>query len=360
VIGLVNSYKTVDGEIKESMFLAFLADHRKSIEDEIFKHMPRSGSIKETKFGLDEHWKMVVDYPERGGKYVRPGLLVLSTFASGGNVKKALTTAAAMEISEDWLLVHDDFEDHSLQRRGKPTLSVLHGDELAVNAGDHLHLLMWKIILQNKKILGDEKTFQIAEEMEKFLQTTCEGQYLELSWTKSGRMAGEEEYFEMVDRKTGWYTIIGPLRLGAIVADNKKALEPLVGFGLALGRAFQIHDDWLNVFSTKTGKELGGDILEGKRTLLLARLVEQLISANHDEKLAYVKNVFSLPREKKDDSMVKHIIDLYLEYGCREWVRGRALSFAGESKNHLEKVPYSKEGRVILKDAIDFIVNRAL
>ena len=357
---MLPTYETVDGEVKESKFLGFLAKYRGAIEDEIFKHIPRSDSLPEMKYGLEEHWKMVVDYPERGGKYVRPGLLLLSTYASGADIQKAMTTAAAMEISEDWLLVHDDFQDHSEQRRGKPTLPILHGDELAVNAGDHLHLLMWKILLENRGSLGAEECFEISQEMERFLQTTCEGQFLELSWTKSGRIVGEDEYFAMVDRKTGSYTIIGPLRLGAMVAGNYQALEPIEEFGLALGRAFQIHDDWLNVFSAKTGKELGGDILEGKRTLLLARLVEQLDKEGDQEDLDYVKGVFRKPRMDKSANDVTRIIDLYEEHGCRDWVRLRTMKFADLARLNLEKVPYSDEGKEILLDAIDFIVNREL
>ena len=270
------TYDTVDGETKESLFLSFVIDNRQAVRDEIFRFLPSQDEINNKKFGLNKHWEMVIDYPKRGGKYVRPGLLLLSCQASGGDISQAITTAAAMEVSEDWLLVHDDFEDKSLERRGSPALQILHGDELAVNAGDHLHLIMWKILMANHETIGCELSCLVAENMEKFLQNTCEGQYLELSWTKSGNIVTEEEYYEMVDRKTGWYTIIGPLQLGAMVAGNNAALEPLVKFGHNLGRAFQIHDDWLNVFSEKTGKELGGDILEGKRTLLLLHLVEKL------------------------------------------------------------------------------------
>lgn len=354
------TYETIDGETKESAFLGFLAGHRKSIEDEIFRFIPRSAAIPKMKYGLENHWKMVVDYPERGGKYVRPGLLLLSTFASDGDIEKALTTAAAMEVSENWLLVHDDFEDHSLLRRGKPSLPALHGDEMAVNAGDHLHLSMWKILLANRQMLGSSKTFEIAEEMEGFLQTTCEGQYLELAWTQSGRIVGEEEYFEVVDRKTGRYTITGPLKLGALVAGNTGALEPLEKFGHCLGRAFQIHDDWLNVFSSRTGKELGGDILEGKQTLLLIGLVHRLEQAGDTENLDLVKHVFSLTREERSQDMVKRIIDLYEEHGCRERVRELVKKFAGDARTTLDDIPFSDEGKEILADAIDFIVDREL
>ncbi len=353
-------YNTVDGETKESSFLNFVVNNRQAVKDEIFRFMPSMDEINSKKFGLDKHWKMVIDYPERGGKYVRPGLLLLSCQASSGGISKAMTTAAAMEVSEDWLLVHDDFEDKSLERRGSPALQIMHGDELAVNAGDHLHLIMWKILLANHESIGCDLSCQVAEKMEKFLQTTCEGQYLELSWTKSGNIVTEEEYYEMVDRKTGWYTIIGPLQLGALIAGNDAALEPLIKFGHNLGRSFQIHDDWLNVFSENTGKELGGDILEGKRTLLVLHLVEKLEAASDTEDLEYVRRIFKITREEKTQADVDKIIALYKKHGCKEWVRDQAKHYANEALAYLDAVPYSDDGKAILKDAVDFIVNREL
>ncbi len=353
-------YDTVDGETKESLFLNFVINNRQAVRDEIFKFLPSQDEIAKKKFGLNKHWEMVIDYPKRGGKYVRPGLLLLSCQASGGDISKAITAAAAMEVSEDWLLIHDDFQDKSLERRGSPALQILHGDALAVNAGDHLHLIMWKILLANHEFMGCDLSCLVAEKMEKILQTTCEGQYLELSWTKYGGIISQEEYYEMVDRKTGWYTIIGPLQLGAIIAGNETALEPLIKFGHNLGRAFQIHDDWLNVFSLKTGKELGGDILEGKRTLLLLHLVDKLEEVGDAENLEYVKNLFNLTREEKSQADVDRIIVLYEKHGCREWVRDQAKFFADEALVHLDNVPYSDDGKAILKDAVDFIVNREL
>ncbi len=354
------SYRTVDGSETESQFLDFLGKHRESVRSEIFRFIPKADGIQPMPFGLEKHWGMVVDYPERGGKYVRPGLLLLSCQACGGDIKKALTTAAAMEISEDWLLIHDDLEDHSLERRGKPTLHMMHGEELAVNAGDHLHLIMWKILMSNNNCMDMPKACAVAEKMVDILQKTCEGQYLEISWTRDSRIISEDEYFEMVDRKTGWYTVIGPLQLGALIAENHAALPPIEKLGRSLGRAFQIHDDWLNVFSHSTGKELGGDILEGKRTLLLIHLAEELEKAGDRKNLDYIRKLFSLPREKKSGKDVDRVIKLYEKHGCREWVRAQAKSFADEALAGIDAIPYSAEGKIILKDAVRFIVNREL
>ncbi|MFH0816110.1 MAG: polyprenyl synthetase family protein [Methanobacteriota archaeon] len=351
-------YRTVDGSSSESVFMGYIGAHRQAIMKRVFDFLP----AKSKNGGLvGDYIGMVRDYPERGGKYVRPGLVMLSCEVSGGKASIALTTAAAMEISEDWILMHDDFQDHSLERRGKPAAPVLYGDELTVNAGDHLHIIMWEALLANCKELGERKSTAISGEMVSILKTTCEGQYLDIGWMQSGRFVTENQYYEMIDRKTGGYTIIGPLRLGALVAGNVKAMAPLATFGKPLGRAFQIHDDWLNVFSSKTGKELGGDILEGKRTLLLIRLLDRLEKAGKDRKARELRALFRKNRAERTWDDVREVIALYEDYGCMDWARERALGYAQEARKALAKVPYkSKEHKAILVDAIEFIVNREL
>ncbi len=352
-------YVTVDGEEKDSAFLDFLENNRKTISNEIFRFVPRRSDIKPEAYGLHHHREMLSEYPERGGKYVRPGLVLLSTMADGTDISLGLKTAAAMEISEDWILIHDDFEDHSLERRGKPSLPVLYGDELSVNAGDHLHLIMWDVLMSNEKTLGIDRTMELYRELNDLLQKTCEGQFLEIGWTTGRKMISEEEYFAMVDRKTCWYTVIGPLRLGALVSGNHNALDKLVEFGLPLGRAFQIHDDWLNVFSTTTGKELGGDIVEGKRTLLLIKLMDELRKEGEDEKLAWVKQVFTMDRDQRDFFMTRQIIEMYNEYGIREAVRNITLDYAEQARKKARGIPgFNDASTEILLDAVDFLVER--
>ena len=110
----------------------------------------------------------------------------MSCEAFGGDVSKAVRTAAAMQMSEDWLLVHDDFEDNSEERRGKPALHKIYGNELAINAGDYLHFLMWKILMDNAKVLGNEVSFRVLKEFERFMDITITGQHLE-SYTTLNR-----------------------------------------------------------------------------------------------------------------------------------------------------------------------------
>ena len=355
---MVFEYDTITGKKQDSKFLEFIANQRDPIRNEIFKYLKDPNTLSDNQLHLKDHFEMIYDYPERGGKYVRPGLLLCATYACNGKIEDALKSAAAMEISEDWILIHDDFEDKSLQRRGKSALPQIYGDELAVNAGDALHILMWRVLMDNSKIHTPELTIKLFYEMNDFLSITCEGQFLELNYVKNKQHISAEQYFEIIDRKTCWYTIIGPMRLGAIHAGaNSETLDGFIKFGLPLGRAFQIHDDWLNIFSTKTGKELGGDILEGKRTLLLIRLLEQCTS----QEQARIKEIYGFQRENKTDEMQQEIIELMNKYNCKSWTRNQVENYANQAKAELTKiVGLTTDGRAIFEDAIDLIINREL
>ncbi|MCX6799886.1 MAG: polyprenyl synthetase family protein, partial [Candidatus Falkowbacteria bacterium] len=192
-----------------------------------------------------DHYEMVKDYPYRQGKYFRPGLVMLSTEMYGAKKEDALLSAAAVQLSEDWLLIHDDIEDQSEMRRGKPTLNVLHGNELAINAGDALHVIMWKILGENILALGLNYGIKIYNIFNDVLLTTTEGQAIDLTWIHDNKIdITEKEYLDMVKRKTCYYTIIGPVQIGAMIAgQSKDELKKIEEWGLPFGYAFQIWDD---------------------------------------------------------------------------------------------------------------------
>ena len=198
------------------------------------------------------YWKINREYPERKGKYLRPTLVLLTAEALGFKKNQAIKTAAAMQLSEEWILIHDDVEDNSNARRGKPTLHKIYGYELAINAGDALHMIMWKII-------NDQNSEKISDEFYKILMRTALGQGVEQIWTNKKRKLEDDEYFFIADSKSAYYTIAGPIRLGAILAGaTEDQLDKLTEFGLYLGRCFQLVDDIL---------DLKQDKKEGKITL---------------------------------------------------------------------------------------------
>jgi geranylgeranyl diphosphate synthase type II len=127
-------------------------------------------------------YEMLRDYPSRPSKGLRAALCLLTCEAFGGKRSSCLTTAAALEIFQSWVLIHDDIEDDSELRRGQPRLHRKFGIPLAINAGDALHVKMWELLLENRKTLGDALTLRVLDEFVRMAKETTEGQHLELSW----------------------------------------------------------------------------------------------------------------------------------------------------------------------------------
>lgn len=302
---------------------------------------------------LDFHRDIVGDYPQRQGKYLRPTLLLLTAQGMGVNKVKAKKVAAAMQMSEDWILNHDDIEDDSPDRRGKPALHKLVGTELAINAGDGLHVLMWEMLLDSPK--------EIQKEFLVMLRRTILGQTIELKWAKDNRSdLKEEDVMLILESKTGYYTIAGPMRLGAIMARaSKKELAIIYKFGVILGKAFQIVDDVLDLTSDFAGlkKIKGGDILENKKTVMLMHLINK--SNKKDQQI--INKILKKKREEKTEKDIMIIINLMEKYNSIEYGRQLAAKFSREAlkifdneMRFIKKEPYRSE----LRAGIEFIVNR--
>jgi geranylgeranyl diphosphate synthase type II len=217
---------------------------------------------------------LVRDYPTRPGKGIRPALLLATCQAFGGSLREGLRPAVALELLHNAFLVHDDIEDDSRLRRGRPTLHDLHGVGLALNAGDALAYLALRT-LRDDDILSNRLSQRLLEELLTVVQQTTAGQALELGWRRDNIVDLEPaDYLDLVAKKTCWYSTVAPVRMGALVGSWGTAdLRALTRFGFYLGTAFQIRDDLLDLEAEGTGKEPMGDIREGKRTLLLLHLL---------------------------------------------------------------------------------------
>lgn len=331
-----------------------LAEKKRLVDQEVLKHIPdREPHL---------HYKMMRDYPSRGGKGLRPGLCILTCEAYGGSVEDALLSATALEMFHNWVLIHDDIEDYSDERRGKPCLHKIYGIPLAINAGDALHIKMWEVLLKNREKLGDEKTLRIIEEFVKMINETTEGQTLELSWVENKNWdVSEEDYYTMIIKKTSWYTCITPMRVGGIIADApEEHLKNMIDFGLAMGKAFQIQDDVLNLVAEeqKYGKEIAGDIWEGKRTLILIHLLKNCTS----EERKRIIEIMNKPRDKKTKGEVIEILDLMKRYGSIEYAKKEALKHAQKAGELFEQLKGMKDdkARKEIKAIIDFVIEREL
>ncbi|MCW1949272.1 MAG: polyprenyl synthetase family protein [Candidatus Shapirobacteria bacterium] len=310
---------------------------------------------------LDFHFTMVSDYPHRKGKYIRPSLVLLTAQSMGFSLDKALSTAAAMQLSEDWILNHDDIEDQSEQRRGLPAIQKIYGDHLALNAGDALHILMWQVLSRNFSLLDKNIAEQIQQEFFTMLNRTILGQTIEIKWIEDHRYDLKiDDVLLIAESKTCYYTISGPMRLGAILAGaTKDQLNSIYKFGLSLGKSFQIIDDLLDLTSDFSGQksQVGNDIYEGKRTTILIHLLENIDSQNKTKLI----EILNKSRTQKTNNEITWVIDQMKTCGSLDFARQLADDYSRKARQifdneltFLSNEPFRSQ----LSACIDFITTR--
>jgi geranylgeranyl diphosphate synthase type II len=238
------------------------------------------------KSGTNSLYDLILDYPLRGGKALRPALCIATCLGLGGHLEAILPTAATLELYHNAFLIHDDIEDESWWRRGKPTLHIDHGIPVAVNVGDAMLSLSLQPLLDNVERVGLGPALRILRAVAHMTRQTVEGQAIELEWVRSNTwQLADADYLKMVELKTSWYSFITPLQVGAVAAGaGPECLAPLESLGRHLGAAFQITDDLLNLRADPEdyGKEIGGDLWEGKRTLMLLHALRSAESDDQD------------------------------------------------------------------------------
>ena len=305
--------------------------------------LPRSHSVAE----VELLYKMMRDYPERGGKGMRPYICVTSCRAFGGSEEDVLLTAACLELFQNWILIHDDIEDGSELRRGAPALHKKYDWTLALNAGDALHGRMWQALLGNREKLGEARTLDIMDEFGRMINETTEGQQMELSWVVNRTWnLSEMDYFRMCSKKTSWYTVISPMRLGGLAAGaDGETLRSLIEAGTDLGVAFQIHDDVLNLSAgAKYGKQYADDLLEGKRTLILIRLLEV---GTREERQRLVE-LFAMSREQRK-ARLDELLEMIERHKVLTFASERAGQLLNQALATLRSVRWPGEREAVLR-----------
>jgi geranylgeranyl diphosphate synthase, type I len=206
--------------------------------------------------------------PEARGKRIRPLLVLLTTAAAGGEWKRALPAAAAVELVHNFSLIHDDIEDNSPTRHGRSTVWKKWGVAQAINAGDAMFTLAHLATLR----LQESAYSLIAFKATQILQNGClrltQGQYMDLAYEARGDLS-VEAYWPMVSGKTA-ALISACTELGALVAETSGAAGAAYReFGYSLGLAFQAQDDLLGIWGDAaiTGKSAESDLLSGKKSL---------------------------------------------------------------------------------------------
>jgi len=309
----------------------------------------------------DYLYELIPSYPRRPAKGLRAALCLATCKALGGSVERALNSAAAIELFHNAFLVYDDVQDESESRRGGPTLVAEHGVGIAVNVGNAMNLLALGRLMANRRSLGPNLAWRIMTEAEEMMRHSLEGQAIELGWIRDNVCdLTEDDYYRMCLKKTSWYTCIFPCRIGALIAGPERIdLDRLYRFGWYLGAAFQIQDDILNLVGDyeKYGKEIGGDLQEGKRTLMLIHL---LGTASPEER-ATLQAFLARPRRERLATDVRWLHGLLVERGAIDFARRCARQLAAaafaEGLAALRDVPDSEDKSFLLETAL-YVVSR--
>jgi len=292
----------------------------------------------------------------RGGKRLRAAVLVCGFHAIEPSAPLSRTddACAALELLQTYLLIHDDWMDCDDERRGGPSVHASFRDRygdahlgasLAVLAGDLAAAYAWELLggapFPEGRVLDGMGAFWRMQEEVVF------GQHLDLIAT--------EEVDRMQHLKTGSYTVRGPLRVGAVLANATAAqTEALERYGAPLGIAFQLRDDLLGTFGDRTalGKPTGSDLRAGKRTSLVDE-ASRLLSARDRAELDSV-----LGDRDADDGAVARVTELLVTSGARARVEERLDQLLREARAALDGAPLSPDGRALLVGLLSVLAVR--
>jgi geranylgeranyl diphosphate synthase type I len=288
--------------------------------------------------------------PFAGGKRIRPFLSMISCESVSGDIQKVLPFAAGLELMHNFTLVHDDIMDHSMLRRKLPTVHVKFGEPAAILSGDLLFAKSFEAILGTSV---DFPTFkQLQQDFIDCVIAICEGQQLDMEFEQQ-KTIPEQDYLDMITKKTGALFELSGKGGGLIGGGNLQEVTALKTYGMALGLAFQIWDDYLDISSKTTtlGKDIGNDIRNGKKTLIA---VHSLSHATGKHK-KLLDDIFGNRKASEHD--VTTVYDLFRELGSVEYAQQRALYYTNQAKDAINILKQS-DAKELLYQLIDYTIQR--
>jgi geranylgeranyl pyrophosphate synthase len=271
-----------------------------------------------------------------GGKKMRPLLAILTyrAISRKDDISPILPFAAACELLHSWLLVHDDIEDGDRVRRDKPALWVKYGLAHGVNVGDYMAHKVFELVMKSRRAgVDDEKTFSLTRAIIETALHTAEGQTMDIN-LRASSAPSESDYLDMVIGKTAHYLTV-PMVGAAIVAGHENLVPSLIDYGSKLGPAFQIADDLLDLTEGKGRGEIGRDIKEGKRSILIVHCLSRC-SAEEKKKLLAVLDKTPEDTEEGDVLFVKSLLE---KHGSLDYSRKLAENYTAEAKRIADGMP---------------------
>ena len=288
------------------------------------------------------------------GKRLRPILCLLACHVLGGQWRQALPVAASVELVHNFSLIHDDIQDSSTERRGRPTVWYIWGQPQAINAGDAMHALALSSLLRLEDIGVPHSTMvRAARVLGEASLRLSEGQYRDLSY-ESHMGISIDDYFAMISGKTA-ALFSSSLEIGAVMATDKESrISHMRTFGHALGMTFQVHDDILSIWGDEstTGKSSASDIQMKKKTLPVIYALEKAKGADRER----LRQIYQ--KEIIDRSDVEIVLQVLNRLNARGFAQEMSKTYFDKAMSELHPLDISQQGKEELETIATFLLER--
>ena len=265
-----------------------------------------------------------------GGKRIRSCLCMLSAESNGIQCQKAIGAAISLEVFHNFTLLHDDIMDNALIRRGMQTVHKKWDINTAILSGDAMLIKSYQFLEDYQ----DDVFRELIKLLSKTAMEICEGQRLDMDYQNTSKVS-QDEYLEMIRLKTA-VLIASSLQMGAIIAKASESDKKYIyNFGIQLGLAFQLQDDYLDAFGNEEtfGKKIGGDIIENKKTILYH------LALKHGSKKQFkILNTFFKNDQKSNEKKIKIVKDLFINTGAKKEVKKMIKYHSKLAEIELEKL----------------------
>ena len=276
-----------------------------------------------------------------GGKRIRPLLTLMTAEIFNSDYKKALPAAMAVEVFHNFSLIHDDIMDDAPLRRGAKTVHEKWNLNTGILSGDAMLILAYQYFEQYEPIIFKD----LAKLFSKTALEVCEGQQWDVDFEIRDDVT-IPEYIKMIENKTA-VLVAAAMKMGAIIAKTSELNANLIyEFGLNLGIAFQLQDDYLDAFGDEKtfGKQIGGDIIENKKTYLYLKALE----FSNNEQAEQLLHLYSIQPSDNEDK-INAIKDIFINSGASEATQKAIQDYTQKAFETLEKIDISSENKTVLK-----------
>ena len=284
------------------------------------------------------------------GKRIRPVLTLMACNLFSDVFEHAINPALGIEVFHNFTLLHDDIMDKSLMRRGNATVHNKYNENIAILSGDAMSIMAYKFIIESKP----PNLFEVLSEFSKMAIEVCEGQQYDMDFEAMTDVT-TEQYIEMIRLKTA-VLIAGSLKIGAILGGASPVdAWALYDFGINIGLAFQLQDDYLDTFGdSKTfGKKIGNDIAANKKTYLLIKALELAKGKTKTDLLQLITNN-NTAAEKK----IREVRRIYSQLKVEEHSKARMNEYYSKAIAALKSVNVEDEKKQGLMSFATKLMNR--